>query len=237
MKHKMFTLIELLVVIAIIAILASMLLPALNEARAKGKKAVCQGNLKQINLAMLNYVDDSEEILPCYTHYVYPVGGTVYRPYMKDNAAYAFWMDVLYPYVSGREPYNCPEATGAKHRNTLAITLYWGGYGWNVYGPGYALMYPTRGLRGPAQTYDPIYDGVKIGKVVTPVNCVSLGDCLVTNPSMWLNYPLDGLTPGIYWPKNHSMGDNFGFIDGHVGWKRYGSYRQMFYSYAQYAPW
>ena len=122
-----FTLIELLVVIAIIAILAAMLLPALNKAKAKGQGVACLSNLKQLQLGWHMYADDNIKIAQ-----VADEGSSILSPTDSriGDPNYASWVfgridlapgntDIrllqlasLYPYVKAVGVYKCP----ADHR-------------------------------------------------------------------------------------------------------------------------
>ncbi|MBS1369955.1 MAG: hypothetical protein HPZ91_08395 [Lentisphaeria bacterium] len=88
---NLFTLIELLIIIAIIAILASMLLPALNQARARARSTDCLGNQKSIGTVMRMYLDDNRD-------FIMPSGGVKVAGISTD--AYR-WQDYLYAYHAG----------------------------------------------------------------------------------------------------------------------------------------
>src|SRR5258705_13707105 len=100
-QRRGFTLIELLVVIAIIAILAAILFPVFAQAREAARTSSCLSNTKQISLAVLQYVQDYDERMPCYVYNVNgPKPDSPFGPWKQNHAG---WTNHIMPYAKNAQ--------------------------------------------------------------------------------------------------------------------------------------
>jgi prepilin-type N-terminal cleavage/methylation domain-containing protein len=98
MRRHGFTLIELLVVIAIIAILAAILFPVFAQAREKARQTQCTNNMKQIALAVIQYIQDYDERFPM----------SIYLTVQNNQPCIFTLYNAMYPYIKNTDVLLCP---------------------------------------------------------------------------------------------------------------------------------
>jgi prepilin-type N-terminal cleavage/methylation domain-containing protein len=215
-----FTLIELLVVIAIIAILASLLLPALSRAKESAHRAQCQNNLRQITLGVALYISD---------HGVYPYASiwTKTPPYTR------IWAHCIQPYTSSgwtNALYHCPSYKLPTFDHTYLGTPNGfppptGSYGYNYNGTGARKPF----FLGLAGSYIDIGNmGPDAGRqmrdtdIVSPSEMVALTDAIddsINGGGFYvLIVPPAGATN--LWAGSHRVGYNVASCDGHVAFTK-----------------
>ncbi len=189
-SKQIFTLIELLVVIAIIAILAGMLLPALNKARSSSLAADCRSQLKNIGLAYNSYMSDYDDWTPPY----YQPGNTEQTSNMEDGTPMILLKNYLnQPNVFTSKFSNCPALRSRvmKGYNNISSGT-WITYGYNIYSA-----------------------RRKAGKVKAASMRATVFDHL---PAAWASYGNFTSTTILSntWIQVHSGGVNSAFLDGHA---------------------
>ena len=203
---KSFTLIELLVVIAIIAILAAMLMPALQQARERAQATSCQSNLKQITTGLLLYSDNNKDYFPIPLEnttdgYTANVGQFIYWGARMVRSKYLTAGVLRCPTYNAKDKLGYNEALGQSMGN-------------------YDKIY---GLRMGAENHDGSHNksGQPAGylpRIAKPTTYILIGDSRTspTNADMFHFFgPWD---TGNLLSRRHMAQSliNLGFADGHV---------------------
>lgn len=210
MRKRGFTLIELLVVIAIIAILAAILFPVFAKAREKARQSSCSSNLKQIGIAVQQYIQDYDERFPWCLTYVAP------SQVALRNAEWYFNCE---PYMKNRQLTDCPSAANGGF-NTGGVWSYN-----DAAVPAADQRYVVEYTRSLAWATGGTSAGAALAQVNEPANMVILAEG--TNNYSRFRCPCTGGTTGCLITSNygwtnmrHNEGSNYTFADGHVKWNK-----------------